>query len=67
MHLKLLLYMVKIIVFSQIFHVHSHKLYVDMLVLNDWCIISVALHKALFHKVNFLFRPLNLVISTSWR
>ena len=66
MHLKLLLYMVEIIAFSQIFHVHSHKLYVDMLVLNDWCIISVALHKALFHKVNFLFRPLNLVIST-WR
>jgi len=32
------------------------KLYVDRLVLNDWCITSIALQKALLHKVNFIFR-----------
>jgi len=32
------------------------KLYVDRLVLNDWCITSIALQKALLLKVNFIFR-----------
>jgi len=32
------------------------KLYVDRLVLNDWCMTSIALQKALLLKVNFIFR-----------
>ena len=43
MHLRLLLYMVQISAFTQIFHVHSHEPDVDRLVLNYWCITSLAL------------------------
>jgi hypothetical protein len=43
MHFRLLLYMVQISAFTQIFHVHSHELDVNRLVLNDWCITSLAL------------------------
>jgi len=35
--------MVQISAFTQIFHVHSHEPDVDRLVLNYWCITSLAL------------------------